>query len=756
MSFNPDRLWQQRAQIVQQQPQFSSPDQNTSQSHGANHQQTQQNRNWSDGSTQYQSQQTWSYQTHITTPVVQPPLPLQTPQSPALALLAGQTTLQNHSHQQLHSQMHQSALTIHAQAMAHHQQVQQSIAASMNIMNSVPQQAQQKHYSTISSAVPQMQIQYQNVQLQQPLQQAQITYQTSAPTPPTAPLAMEESIYQRYQQPGQVIQMATQPTPQGHNGIEYLSSHSVNDATQQTPYTLSPAGPEQAQKPSGLQIESPPAVGQRPGPDQLVQEHFGRQSHDDRFAARERRRSKDLQAMNREGAAIQKRLRDLEDTRSRDIREREAKDAEIRCLQQEMASKERKHRKNKEDGQRLRNLEKSRVSAQKESEAKDREIRALTEQVAAVERLRRQEAARNSQQMAEFVRSQSATPAVSFDMSALQRVIEETKAQQLSSQDIERVIEEQVSKRLAGMATKADIQDAGVKMQTALSAVPKGLSEAQVQHAVNRELNNVMEDVARRVRHQRGIGSQRQRQQISQGRVQTEFVVEELPEDPVAQSMRRGGRIERNTGAETREMINAASMKTMPALPAVPTTTGVSPNRPEQHHRSGTPTAPLIYQRLALGGPSEHPNNAAGEISRLEIKHPAQDPSNSALVCQLGQGDVHPHVNLRDQREPVALRPAQTQHCSNMPSGVHSLSIRPPEAQKQLEGPPLPSHDRGPIGQQLSRSEGSTNRQPASRQIQAATPQRQIEATGSNAQERVGNGLELVRQEFDVDRRTPR
>lgn len=110
--------------------------------------------------------------------------------------------------------------------------------------------------------------------------------------------------------------------------------------------------------------------------------------------------------------------------------------------------------------------------------------------------------------MAEIVRSQATTPAVAFDISALQRVIEETKAQQLSSRDIERVIEEQVTKRLAGMATKADIQDARVKMQTALSAAPHGLSEAQVQNAVNRELNNVLEDFARRVRHQRGVPPQ--------------------------------------------------------------------------------------------------------------------------------------------------------------------------------------------------------------------------------------------------------
>jgi hypothetical protein len=55
------------------------------------------------------------------------------------------------------------------------------------------------------------------------------------------------------------------------------------------------------------------------------------------------------------------------------------------------------------------------------------------------------------------------------------------------------------------MATKADIQDAGVQMQHALSQVPAGLNGAHVQQAVNRELNNVMQDVANRVNQQRRI-----------------------------------------------------------------------------------------------------------------------------------------------------------------------------------------------------------------------------------------------------------
>lgn len=512
---------------------------------------------------------------------------------------------------------------------------------------------------------------------------------------------------------------------------------------------------QQAQPAFRLQIGPSPAIGQQLPSDQLAQKSSHNQSHDNRFEALERQKDKDLQAMNREGAAIQKRFQDLEDIRARDVCEREAKDAEIRRLQQEMASRDRQHRKDKKDDVRWRDLERSRVSAQKESEVKDREIRALTEQVAAIERLRQQDAARNSQQMAEIVRSQATTPAVAFDMSALQNVIEETKAQQLSSRDIERVIEDQVTKRLAGMATKADIQDAGLKMQTALSAVPQGLSEVQVQNAVRRELNNVMEDVARRVRHQRGVENQRQRQQVSQGRVQTEFVVEELPEDPMGPSTSGSSCREREqrknaAGAASRGTSDAASRRTMSALPDIPTSPGVSPARPKQPIVTGTHKfSPDAYQLVALEGLSKCSNEPAGQISRLETMQPVIDHPSSALVRQLSQGNVQPHVIPRDQDHCIRLQSAQTQHHSNMQAGLQSLRIGPPSAQRQLEAPPLPSHDQGSITQQVSLPV-----QPALRQIQTAVPQGQIEASRSAAQDHVGSGPELVRQGFDVARKT--
>jgi hypothetical protein len=186
----------------------------------------------------------------------------------------------------------------------------------------------------------------------------------------------------------------------------------------------------------------------------------------------------------------------------------------------------------------LQELEQSKTRAQNDHQAKDREVRELKEQLASVERQRRQDAERNSQQLADLVRSQATSPPAqtpAFDMGDLQKVIKGIQSQQLSAQDIERVIGEQVNKRLSGMATKADIQNAGAQMQSALSQVPAGLNEAQVQQAVNREFNNVIQNVANRVNQQRRIAGQANRApqpgQVPQDRVQTEFVIEELPDE---------------------------------------------------------------------------------------------------------------------------------------------------------------------------------------------------------------------------------
>lgn len=346
---------------------------------------------------------------------------------------------------------------------------------------------------------------------QQPQQQAHIAYQQVASPPP--PMQVQSTPQQGYvphrQQQAQIeyrhmppvspvqqVQYQNQPMPQQSNfphqrqqaQIEYQSKSPLLPVQyqnivrqedlpmspphqQSTQKLLPPAASNEAMQPQGHSSQTILPVVSRPS--------------DHRIVNLEKQRKVDVENTNRAGARINQRLRDLEQ---------------------------------------------SKVQAQQDHDAKDREVRRLQEQLAFVERQRRQDAERNSKQLADLVRSQSASPAASsagaFDMSALQKVIQETQAHQLTARDVERVIEEQVSKRLIGMATKQDIQDAGAQMQGALSKVPAGLSQQEIQQAVNRELINVLQDVANRVDQQRRVARYAQPDsQSAQDRVQTEFVI---------------------------------------------------------------------------------------------------------------------------------------------------------------------------------------------------------------------------------------
>lgn len=298
-----------------------------------------------------------------------------------------------------------------------------------------------------------------------------------------------------------------------------------------------------------------------------------------------------------------------------------------------------------EINKRLRDLEQSKAVAQKDNDAKDREVRHLQEQLASVERQRRQEAERNSQQLADLVRSQATSPVAqtpAFDMSAFQKVIRETQTQQLSAQDIERVIEEQVSKRLSGMATKTDIQDAGAQMQNALSQVPAGLNEQQVQQAVNRELNNVMQDVANRVNQQRRIAGQRQQNpdagQTPQGHVQTDFVIEELPDEGPPASPH-------SAGYDTRPQM------TLPSAGHHGTASTVAPAAEVNRISHPAPSTNEVPS-----GPVQRPatsNQPAGRSQYAAIEAGRPQVSNSASSSQ-----AHPAQSSRPQYAAISAPPA--------------------------------------------------------------------------------------------------
>jgi hypothetical protein len=374
-------------------------------------------------------------------------------------------------------------------------------------------------------------------------------------------------------------------------------------------------------------------------------------------------------------------------------------------------------------------------------------------------------------------------------MSALQKVIRETQTQQLSAQDIERVIEEQVSKRLAGMAIKADIQNAGAQMQIALSQVPVGLSGEQVQQAVNRELNDVMQDVAKRVNHRRRIAGQGQQDPQSwqrlQDHVQTEFVIEELPnENTVVQPHGVA-----DTAIPQRALLSAGHQGTVrtTALGAMqhgknhPATT---PNEP-QLMTSQRPTAadqsPDGSQYAAIeAGPSRGSNQASLQIytptsTTLEntrhgvamealpmspmVPGNALAPINRSGPSTSGNAGM-PYVSGQQQYDTAQVQSQLAAQTAPTPEwGVsHPRPMDAARPQRQLEAAPDSSLGLEIAVPRSGHSSHGTTMQAATQaqQIAGLAPQRQLEAPPSSSTGYPITGQELVYQSRDLERQPPR
>jgi hypothetical protein len=691
---------QQQLQIIDPQSTTSVPASNPAAGGGGNYQQSQQSYSWTDGNIHgqhHQSQQSWSWQGQvqvqgqITSPIaLQSPLPVFPP------LLQDQS-----SHHILHQQMQQNAASHFQQVADMHRNLSTFAMGSMAPMMLQAQQQPQIAYQQVASPPPPMhvqstaqqsffppqqqqaqieyqsmvspaqQVQYQNQPMPQssyfPQQQAQITYTPMSPTPPVAQQIQYHEIVRQEGVP--------EPPPQQQHRIQELlppaaSTRAVQpqEYDQRRIYQQQPAAQlyavsqfPQVQNTSPLVLQSP---SEAPTQRMLQSPPNGQSSqtappvssrpHDHRLMNLERQRKTDVENTNRAGAEIHKRLQDLEQ---------------------------------------------SKTQAQQDHDAKDREVRRLQEQLVSVERQRRQDAERNSQQLANLVRSQATSPAVAstgaFDMAALQKVVRETQAHTLTAQDIERVIEEQVSKRLAGMATKQDIQDAGAQMQGALSKVPASLSQQEVQQAVNRELNNVMQDVENRVNQQRRVGRQGppdpRTRQASQDRVQTEFIVEELSDDAVATRSHRA----RHHDSRMQNQLPSAEMNGRTAA-AGPSTTkqrtlSSATTLAVRSNQSSVPShVPAISQRSTAPMPVQAqitaPSAAAGPV-------PTGVVAENALVASKRPSPV---LNVSPQPRALEVPPAAPGVSENslarterpIPRANMTLSeISPPQNTQRIEVP---------------------------------------------------------------------
>jgi hypothetical protein len=248
------------------------------------------------------------------------------------------------------------------------------------------------------------------------------------------------------------------------------------------------------------------------------------------------------------------------------------------------------------------------------------------------------------------------------------------------------------------MATKQDIQNAGAQMQGALSKVPAGLSQQEVQQAVNRELNNVMQDVANRVNQQRRVGGQGQPDsrswQASQNRVQTEFVVEELPDNAVATCSHRA----RHNGSRAQNQLPPADMSRSAAAAGQPTTTqrALSSATALGALRSNQSSVPSQSQVLAISQRSAAPTPIQAQITAPSA---AAGPVPTGVVAEnalVASKRPSPVLNVSPQPRALEVPPAAPGVSENslarterpIPRANMTLSeISPPQNTQRIEVP---------------------------------------------------------------------
>jgi hypothetical protein len=276
-------------------------------------------------------------------------------------------------------------------------------------------------------------------------------------------------------------------------------------------------------------------------------------------------------------------------------------------------------------------------------------------------------------------------------------------------------------------------------------------------------LNSVVQDVASRVDQQRRIVGQRQPDaqvwQASQNRLQTDFVVEELPDDAVATGSHR-----------TRQ--HGGGVQRQPSPAEMGGSTGVtSPSKTTQRTSSSVP------KQGALGSPaqdhlsaiSHRPAVPSPVRAQITAPHSSKGPVSSsagadnALVTSNAQNLVVVSTSQRPRLRALEASPVASgvsdeslarverpvPRATMPPSKISPPRIlqrmKAPSAQTQLPAPPAAARQE-------------TLQQP-SRRLQRIEPpasgQRQLETPPTQSEASRGTGQELVLQGKEVARKTP-
>lgn len=313
---------------------------------------------------------------------------------------------------------------------------------------------------------------------------------------------------------GQIHQQHMDLHNAGIQAAMQMQQNAMQSAMQPFQYQQPALMPAMQQPQGQMQAPMPPAQLLAPPSEPLrIQVTAHDSSDEDKYDARAAARERDARAAERDREAR---------TIERDTDDRAAeRDRQMLGVAQKIENRMQR------SDQRCQEL--AEAQAKNEAGLQARHEQSAREQREMMQQLQYQMAVLQSQ----VSTPQPASPAI--DMGALQKIISEGGAEQISKADIKQLIDDAVSKQLSGVARSSDLELAASRMERNLHKVA-GASNAQVAQQVQRELTSAISQVERHMdtRQQRIAASQHQHKaspQSNWSQVQTHFTIEELPND---------------------------------------------------------------------------------------------------------------------------------------------------------------------------------------------------------------------------------
>ncbi|KAK4953702.1 hypothetical protein LTR10_008306 [Elasticomyces elasticus] len=326
----------------------------------------------------------------------------------------------------------------------------------------------------------------------------------------------------------------------------------------------------------------------------------------------------------------------------------------------------------------------------------DQRIRDLQQRLDSERRERLEQERKHADELAAAQAAPTPQPVPAFDLSALQKVLDELRTNSLNRDDVRKLVEETTARQLGGVARAEDLASSVALFQQALSNMPASVTTVDLR----RTLEGVIEGVMHRSQQNqaRPLPAIEQRpphqpqpweQQGSAAPLQTEWTVEELPNE--------------QQYAPAPDHTHAQAVQSPGAQLYLPAPSHTSPisqtstDRAAVYHNQGTASLVSTNSRAPTVVPTPSAPSAGGALTRFNDTIQAGSSRNEPRAG----GSVHPgdsasSVGSGSARPPRggalsiigALSPFASS--GNRPTPAHDTQVATRGGQGREEQPALP------------------------------------------------------------------